>query len=394
MKRLIGWFKQVRVDDDDTDRQAFFSFHMGTAWWWGFGWRLFGLLLAAGQLASGFGVASRSTAVTAGETVVLAAGAGLTILHAIREHPDDDGCYPLPFYEPLGIVVGIVMMYNGLFLGGLTFIIGSLISGAVYARPKHIRRLTVELPVVILFDVATWLEALRWTDHDTFWSLGLTAIFMAGLECGLSAAHRWDEGWVSAWMQEYRRQRELELNSLTESLSTYLTRFVHDSLLPILQRAGAGQPVDEGDRETLIKEAHFFRRHLLGDVTEPWAGDLIDRAVEQAASLHIALRYVDNVTGKPPAGILLAFEDALGALIANLPHAKVPEARLTLDAGDDYMHVTLVDDGIGMEQPYRLSSSTFDRVFEHIDIGVLAVVLSSPGGGTTWKLSWTRGGTS
>lgn len=129
--------------------------------------------------------------------------------------------------------------------------------------------------------------------------------------------------------------------------------------------------------------------NVLSDDQPRSVGQLLNVAITQAATHGVQLVVTRHVTGEPPVHILDAFNEALGALVANLMHAKVTSARLTVDAGPETLYITLVDEGVGRQSGSEWGPSTQARVFDRLKpVGTSARVLTAPDRGTTWQLEW------
>jgi hypothetical protein len=389
MTRLTRWFKEVTVPINDSEPFAFGGFQGCVAWWWAFGWRMLGLVLAVGQLASGLGLRGNGRGQVPADGTLIALALALTIWQSVEGHPKPESHgLPWPVHEQFGLLAGVLMLGLGMLVGGTAFIIGS-IPAAALDTIKIRRRASFRTVIVVFFCMGVFSNAVVFTHNRLVWSVLMAVALTCALEVGLWAAKQWWRGWMTAAIDEMKKLKEKEDLEINESIFTIHNRLVHDLFLPILDRLGVGHPVREDDRALLMEAATTFRREALGDYTPRWARTLIDTAVNRAGALHVALSTADYITGEPPGKIILAFEDALSALITNLSHAQVKEARLSVNARDDYLHVTLADDGVGMDSETTLRPTTRKRVIRRLEeLGATAAPTTSPGGGTTWHLSW------
>lgn len=203
-----------------------------------------------------------------------------------------------------------------------------------------------------------------------------------------------------AFIQISRHRWRLALNAsldLSEHLrrqavSIYspVQRLVHDGLLVVLDQASAGQLPAEAGRER-ARDLARLARGLLENPAPRSIEQLVDDARSHAAAIGVRLDTIVNSDGEPPRPVIAHFADALGALIANLRHADVKVATLTLDTGPSWLALTLSDAGIGRSPEMPWGTTTTTRVLDQLaSIGGDAQVESSPGSGVIWRLHWSH----
>ena len=162
-------------------------------------------------------------------------------------------------------------------------------------------------------------------------------------------------------------------------------------LLPLVERIAAGQVVTASERQRAIELATTLRRQVLHDNVPRSTSRMIEKAFTDAALLGVQLFWSELIEGDPPPGILAVFSDALSSLIVNLKHAGVTSARLAVDASEESISLTLVDDGKGRPPEAAWGPSVEGRVKDALKvIEGSARVLTEPGGGVTCRLEWAR----
>jgi hypothetical protein len=221
-------------------------------------------------------------------------------------------------------------------------------------------------------------------------SVGWGSLLMLAIFIAVLAACRF-----SIWWWRETEQLTIALDDADDArrsqLSMTVERLLHDGVVAIMERVAAGHPVDDIDRRAVAELTNRIRRDLLGDTVPRSISRFADDAVEQAALAGVRLVRMEYFEGDPPAEIIAAFHDATSALIANLRHAGVDNARLAVDATPDSLLVTLVDDGPGLESALPIGPTTQRRVIDRMEeINGSATPTTRLGEGVMWRLAWTR----
>jgi len=199
--------------------------------------------------------------------------------------------------------------------------------------------------------------------------------------------------------------RERSEAEAEERVRDRMRALVHDELLSLLTFGARDEP---GLRGAVAAEAERLRSAIreLHERPEPGTppavptGGVVARlSAAIADELPGTPCTIDAADGTVPADVVDAVEGALRQSLVNVRrHAgDGATAEVTLDAGDDRVHVVVRDDGGGFDpdavppQRMGIASSIVGRLAAIP--GGAAQVLSRPGAGTTVTIEWTRPGT-
>lgn len=198
--------------------------------------------------------------------------------------------------------------------------------------------------------------------------------------------------------QEKRRQAAVEQRWREESMRAHMS-LLHDTALNTLNAIALSPRVSADDqRRRCVEDARRLVESTATTSTGPQPllpalNQVMARAQTQGVRVSLENTGEPIDTCRVPAGVLEALSGGIDEALLNVgKHAGVDQARLTVTVSPTTVSATVTDDGDGFdpattERGHGLRYSVEGRVAA---VGGSTSVTSTPGGGTSVALSWTR----
>lgn len=210
-------------------------------------------------------------------------------------------------------------------------------------------------------------------------------------------ARLYQQGQVLAVLEERQRLARDLHDAVTQTL--FSARLIAESLPRQLASDPAWVESHLNELYLMLKGAHAETRTLLLELRPDDVGkattldDLLRQLVTSAQSRkHLAFELVFNYDHDPsPEVKSMTYRVAQEAINNVVKHAGATRVRVHLSGDDDYLRLTVADDGRGFDPPPVPASMGLSIMHERAEaIGADLRIDSQPGQGTTVILEWRR----